>query len=438
MADVINYTNLFARLKELIRYFNSLETRQTSVASGNLPLPYIKNQILSPYESQDLTNELPTLETDFDTAISSIEALKLAIIGWFEAALAGSASSLGEFNETSPAAVLNTLADAMVRDSESINARELIINASDVDTDLTVKPHSSNLGTGRLVYTFARPGLSPSEISIDEVLQCICISSTTLGQEVFQLSGEKSHDRVNHLGQGSGLGSTLTALGESIDDGDFEDWTANAADEWTATVGAWDTEIVQDAAGEYEGTYCVKTAYAQGDWKITHALPITLLPNTLYVMSLWVKKIATATGTLRFGISNGTAVDAYVANCVKSIDVATGLTTSYVLYFLTFKTPAAVFSTWTLGISSDTPAVEDFFFDLCQFGAMTAFNNMYFAVCSGNAGFGLADKFGFGSDNVGFKIDESAAGIIQKFIGRCFDTQLPSATGGGETIADPA
>lgn len=436
MADVINYVNLFDRLKVLIKYFNILEVRQTGVVITDYPLPYIKNQLLDPYETQGVTSELPTLETDFETAISSIETLKRTIVAWFEAALAGIASDLGEHAAASPVEVLGALADAMARDSETINARELIVHASDVDTDLTVKPHTSNVGTGRLIYTFVRPGLSVSEIANAEVLQCQCISSTTEKEEVFQLSGGERHGSISHLGQGSGLGPTVIALGESIDNGDFEDWTTNAADNWSATIGAWNTEIVQDA-DQYEGTYCVKTAYAESDWKITHPMPITLLPNTLYVMSLWVKKAASATGTLRFGISNGDAVDAFVANCVKSIVVA-DLTTSYVLKFIAFKTPAAVSSAWTLGISSDTPAAADFFFDLCQFGVMTAHNNMCFAACSGNTGFGIADKFGFGSDNVGFVISESQPGIIQKFIGRCFDTQLPSATGAAETISDPA
>lgn len=436
MADVINYTNLFNRLKVLIKYFNILEVRQTGITITDYPLLYIKNQILSPYETQDITSELPTLETDFGAAISSVEALKRATIVWFAAALAGIAGELGEYAVASPAAVLDALADAMARDNETLNARELIVDASDVDTDLTIKPHASNAAnTGRLVYTFVRPGLSVSEIANAEVLQCQCISSTTEKEEVFQLSGEEKHSRESHLGQGSGLGPTVIALGESIDNGDFEDWTANAADHWTAVLGAWNTEIVQDA-DKYEGTYCVKTVYGEGNWKITHAVPVTLLPNTLYTMSLWVKKVAGATGTLRFGLSNGTAVDAFVANCVKSVSVV-GLTETYALKFLAFKTPSAVSSAWTLGISSATPGGENFLFDLCQFGVMTAFNNMYFAVCSGSVGFGIADKFGFGSDNVGFEVAESQPGVIQKFIGRCFDTQLPSATGAAETIADP-
>lgn len=437
MADVINYTNLFDRLKVLIKYFNILEVRQTGITITDYPLLYIKNQLLSPYEDQDITSELLTLETDFDVAISSVESLKRAIIGWFGTSLAGIASELGEYAAASPAAVLAALADAMDRDSETLNARELIVNASDVDTDLTIKPHTDNAAnTGRLVYTFVRPGLSPSEIANTEVLQCQCISSTTEKEEIFQLSGEEKHNRENHLGQGSGLGPTMIALGESVDNGDFEDWTADAADNWLAVVGAWNTEIVQDA-DEYEGVACVKTVYGEGDWKITHPVPVTLLPNTLYTMSLWVKKVAGATGTLRFGLSNGTAVDAFVTTCVKSISVG-DLTETYTLKFLTFKTPSAVSSAWTLGISSATPGGENFLFDLCQFGAMTTFNNMYFAICSGSVGFGIADKFGFGSDNVGFEVAESEAGIIQKFIGRCFDTQLPSATGAAETISDPS
>lgn len=439
MADVIDYTDtgVFGRLKQLIKYFNILETRQTSVAAGNYPLPYIKQQILDPYETEGKTSELTTLESDFDAAITAIESLKLAIVYLVGAALAGIASSLGEYNALTPAAVLDALADAMTRDSQTLNRRELIVHASDVDTDLTIKPHTDNVGSGRLVYSFVRPGLTPSEIANAEVLQCNCISSATLKQEVFQLSGEERNRPVSHHGQGSGLGPIITALGESMVNGDFEDWTANAADDWTETVGLWGTEIVKESGGDkYEGSYSVKTAYGEADWKITHALPITLLPNTVYVMALWAKKVATAEGTLRFGISNGDAVDDYVSGCVKSISIAS-LTTSYVLQFLAFKTPTAVDSTWKLGISSDAPATADFFFDLCQFGAMTGFNEMNFAACSGAIGFGVGDKFGFGSDNVGFQVSESAPGVIQKFLGRCFDAQLPSATGDAETIVDP-
>lgn len=437
----IDYTKLFDRLRELIKHFNILEVRQTGIVEANYPLPYIKNKILDPYETQKVTSELATLETDFDTAISSVETLKRALIAYFEAALAGIASDLGEYAVASPLEVLGALADAMDRDSKTLNARELIVHASDVDTDLTIKPHTDNAaGTGRLVYIFVRPGLSPSEIANSEVLQCQCISSTTEKEEVFQLSGEGSHSRESHLGQGSGLGPTLTALGESIDNGDFEDWiTPPAADNWTAVLPAtWGTEIAQDA-GQYEGTYCVKTDYLEGNWKITHPMPITLLPNTVYVMSLWVKKEAGATGTLRFGISDGDAVDAFVASCAYDKPVA-DLAETYTLKFVAFKTPAAVSSDWKLGISCASPGTKDFFFDLCQFGTMTAFNNMCFAICSGVTRFGIADKFGFGSaGRYGFEVAESEPGIIQKFIGRMFNTQLPSATGGNESseCSDP-
>ena len=435
MADVLNYSTLFARLKVLIFYFNLLEARQTSSEATNYPLPYIKNQILVPYESQDITKELQTLETDFVNTILSLNSLKLNILTWFEAGLISIADSLGVHSQT-PLTILLALADAMAKDSETLNARELIVNASDVEETSIIVPHGSNIGSGRLAYSFLRTGLSVSEIANEEVLQCNCLSVTTPKSEIFQLSGAQNNSRESYLGQGSGLGPTITALGNSITNGDFEDWTSSAADNWTATVGAWDTEIVQEASVLYEGTYTVKTAYAEGDWKITHAVPITILPDTTYIMVLSARKVTSATGTLRFGLSNGDGVSAFVSGCVKSIDV-TDLTTSYALQFLIFKSPAAVSSAWTLGISSDTPGTADIYFDLAQFNVMTSFNNMNFAIVSGATGFGIDDKFGFGSDNTGFKIDISAPGTIQEFIGRCFNTQLPSATSGNETIADP-
>lgn len=431
MADIISYSNLFDRLKLLIKYFNVLETLQTDTGADNLP--FIKNTILAPYESQDLTWELQTLETDFSASIDNVGTLKRAIIGYFEIALRNIAQILG-VHSTAVADILLALSDAMIHDSQTLKARELIIHTSDVDTDLTIKPHVLNRGNGSLIYTLTTL-LGTSEIANAEVLQCRCISSTTLKQESFQLSGEPNHGRESHLGQGSGLGPILTSLGLSVTNGDFEAWTASPiADHWTATVGAWGTEVLKDT-DKYEGTYCVKTDYSEGDWKITTPLPVTLLPDTVYVITLVVKKEAGATGTLRFGISNGNGVNAFVADCVKSLTIG-DLTTSYALQYLAFKTPTVVDSTWTIGISGDSTAVADILFDLVQFGIMPLFNNIHFAICSGAIGFGVNDKFGFGSDNAGFEVVESINGVIQKFIGRCFDTQLPSTTG-AETIADP-
>lgn len=432
---ILSYPNLFDRLKVLIKYFNILETRQTSESSSNLPLPYIKNEILSPFETQDETKVLQTLEADFANSILDVNSLKLSIIMWFENVLGGTAGTLG-VHSTMASEVLKALVIAMDRDSQTINARELIVHASDVDTDGTIKPLGSNVGTGRLIYSFLRTGSDASEIADEEVLQCICTLPTTARQELFQLSGEGNNSRESYLGQGSGLGPAISVLGRSLTNCNFADWTSGEANNWNPTVGAWDTEIVQETSVVYEGDYSVKTAFAEGDWKITHTIPITLLPDTPYVVALAVRKVATATGTLRFGISNGDGVSAFVSGCVKSIDVAT-LTTSYVLQYLVFKTPTAIDTTWLFGISMDTPGVADIYFDMAQLGAMTLFNDMGFALIAGETGFGVGDKFGSGSENTGFKIDEDAAGIIQKFIGRCFNTQLPSATGAGETIADP-
>ena len=230
----------------------------------------------------------------------------------------------------------------------------------------------------------------------------------------------------------------MTVLGSSITNGNFEIWTGTPkiATGWTATLGDWGTEILQEVGTLYQGTYSVKTDYTEGDWKITTPIPITLLPNTMYTVGLWIRKETNATGTIRVGLSNGSAKTDFVTNCYASIDIA-GLSTNFEFRYAAFKTPTAIDSTWTIGISSDTQAIADVYFDYIQFGLMTPFNNMSFATFAGVTNFGVNDKFGFGSDNTGFIINETAEGIIQNFIGRMFSMQLPSATGAAETIVDP-
>lgn len=432
---VISYSNLFDRLNVLIKYFNFIETRQTSESSTNYPLPYIKNQIIAPFNTQSKTQEISTIESDFTNAIVAQNTLKVAILTWFETILRNNADALG-ISSTIPTEILEGLAAAMLRDSQSIVPRVMILNASDVASPNVVVPHASNVGTGSLLYTFEGPGLSPCEISHVETLRCRCTAasrSTAQGQEMFRLSGTPKQSRESYLPQGSGNGPTLYALGTSIPNGNFEAWTGDAADYWTAVVGAWGTEILESASS-YESDAAVITAFAEGDWKITTPIPIALAPNTTYAMALYAKKAAGATGTLRFGLSNGNTVSAFVASCVASVDV-TALTTDYTLQHLIFTTPSAIDSSWTLAISMDTPGTADIYFDFVQFGQMTRFNGLAFAIIAGVTPFGIGDCFGQGSDSVGFSVEEDSNGIIQKFIGRCFGVQLPSDS--SNTISDP-
>ena len=65
---------------------------------------------------------------------------------------------------------------------------------------------------------------------------------------------------------------------------------------------------------------------------------------------------------------------------------------------------------------------------------MVTHNEISFALIKGDTDFAIGDKFGYGDDHLGFLI-EAPNGVIQRFMGRCFAAQLPSAA--EPTIADP-
>lgn len=435
MADIINYNNLFDRIRILVKYFNELETRQTSVAAGNLPLSYIKNQVVTVFEDQGETDQIATLEAEFDAAITNLNELKLAHLTWFEKMLEQLAVDLGEYAITIPEAILTRLADAMTKDSETVNARETSIDTNDVDTDDTIKAHTDNKGDGKLVYTFAQAGLTPNEISHTEFMHCECISVPAIGQEIFQLSGAQSNSRESHLGQGSGRGPTIMSLGESITNGDFDDWTVLVADNWTAISGTWGTDMLKEDTEVLRGSYSLESVHTQ-TWQIVHALPVTLLPNGLYLFGLWLKATAgTVTGELIASIVDAAGDD--VGLDKLTLDLADLVADTWEFKYVVIPMPGSVDSTWKLSLEITSQGEELLWIDAVQFGPMTVCNGIHFGLCSGGVDFGLDDKFGYGGDHVGFQVKVDQVGVLQKFFGRCFGVQLPSATGAAETQADP-
>jgi hypothetical protein len=63
--------------------------------------------------------------------------------------------------------------------------------------------------------------------------------------------------------------------------------------------------------------------------------------------------------------------------------------------FFTFIAPANATATWRLSVRTASQATASVFLDNLQFGEMSAFNDMHFALFSGSVAFSEGDRFAF-------------------------------------------
>lgn len=438
---VLNYSNIFARLEPLVLYFNILETRQTSILATDYPIPYIRNEIEGPFASQDMLEELTNFASTFTTHLTSIDTLKSALITWAENIMRTVGVALDE-QSTNVEAVVQRLGVAMAKDSYYVTSRDLQINSNDLEagdaSDGTIVPHTDNTGTGVLVFSFTNEDGVDSQLPEAEIISIECVAAVTLGSEIFQVNGSMNNGDISYLGTGSGSGPSLVSLGNSLTDNYFETWsgTPKVLDNWSLDAGAWGTDCEQDTDA-YKGSYCIELNAAGSNIKLTQAFTSKLKTKTPYLVGVWAKKAAGATGHVYLEVAdvNGTAVSGYTA---LDIDVATDLTTSYTFHWAVILTSGSTGTDWLLQIRTDTIAVADVFIDYIQFGEMIKHNNIYWALASGSVDWHVGDKFGFGSDWTGIKVEVGGGndGVWQRFFGRVWGKQLPSS--GASLIAEPS
>lgn len=162
---------------------------------------------------------------------------------------------------------------------------------------------------------------------------------------------------------------------------------------------------------------------------------VSLLPNTVYCFGVMLRKIAATTGIVRFRLVNPDHTlisdDAGTANSV-SVDIST-LTTSFAATTAFWRTPETVLAGSKLEIALTTAinAAKVLYIDnLLLWGAIAVENSGLFL------GLYPIEQADLGNDEYEVVVANNLAGRIQTMFGRHFNSQLPSATGGSETIVD--
>ena len=259
--------------------------------------------------------------------------------------------------------------------------------------------------------------------------------STGEGNESMAWNGRLADVGNGYLAEGSGsIGTIVPANSPNSNllvNGDFENITLNAPDNWTIVAGAAGTEIVEDLTGAnvYHGVKSLKfVGTAAASIEIKQAIAASLLKGSrMYCVTARIKAdAAIAAGTLLIQFE-GTG---YAAGGTEKISIAPGaLPVAYTLVNFFVLMPVTIPADLRLVVRwSGTPTTtKQLWIDDMTISPVTYGGGLGIVPVRGSIPFVRNDYFTWTVTN-----DE--AGIFQRMFRQMFGVQLPSNA--VPTIAD--
>ncbi len=437
----MDYSALFADIGKLVKNINLFGTDASDVDTR-------RDEIADQFESN---NQQPSISSLFNVANSAKSALSSV-----RSQLAAMASARLQDNDTVIAilnlptdgvdAVLTALIADMTANSQTIDASTVTLG--------TVTAGSGNVGNGTAVISKVLDGVTApasgitartaydgldSEISLAETMTLSCNSDSytdrqTSGQEGFALYGELAvSDKWGVDEGGSGNGPTVRTANSSaiLSNKDFENFTSNAPDNWTIDSGTAGTHIFRESTNIYRGTYALKFlgTGAQATIQLSQT-PTTMTPRKRYLVSFRYKASAVDTNAQFLqAYFTGTG---YTAASSEKVNIAGDVwSTSWAHAYFWINVPANMPSDWAfiLRVTGTPSSGKAVYIDSLAVTPAVYHNGVAVGVIAGSTPFVRGDSFTW-------TVANDNAGTFQKFFRKQFGVQLPSNTGGSETIAD--
>lgn len=321
----------------------------------------------------------------------------------------------------------------------------------------------ANVGTGvGIVSVLSGLGVQ-RDYAFDESIRLICSADAqsggaTAGQESFTYTAERliSPQTFWQWPIGSGASGTVSCISAAqeqsettnlLNNGGFEDFTANAPDNWTIVVGVAGTTVDDGGStNALTGSNCLALI---GNAAVLHNLTQTfgtagqttanLTPQIPYILSFWSKvsnNAATGTFVVKLVDSAGTTINDDAGTANSTTIVVDSETTTYANHSAVFRLPRDIPTTvkvsilFTSALSAHTLYVDELI--------LTPATVLYdggpaFAVVRGGVDWVLADQINLAvANNVSGTFFQ---GLFERlFSMRTLDLILPSTT--SPTISD--
>jgi len=326
-------------------------------------------------------------------------------------------------------AALKRLIDQMVAASATVDANE---------PSASVAADSGNSGTAKVLTTLTAGDGTARECLYAEDIVIEVQTDTTARGESLICQGEESladNELSVYWPDGSSSSNNLTMIDPSADgvlaNGSFEDWTASDPDSWTITG----TLHSEETSTVFLGASSLKiTGNGSGTTVFSQDLSSAgLASNTNYVCHV-AYRIASnpAAGSLKLHLYDGSG-----DIIASTIDLTTATTGAWVQHAIAFRIPSPLptaisFRMSVLGPLSNAAVL---FVDAVCFGVEMIElydGGPFVSVIGSNDNVAIGDKWTV-------TISNDYRGALQTLCWRLWQQptlQLPSATGGSETIAD--
>lgn len=420
------------------------------------------------------------------TEIADIKAEYTGATGYMVAALGDAeqqARSLDPLLQSLQAAASTTLVEMCYAEATAGNANAMLqkttqdalvwlIKQMKTDSETierntvgkgTLTADGTNNGNGTVVALLETPNILLGNTANwpnvrAEVLDIRCTTDSqnggiARGSEIFTVRGQPAFPTLDRqFPAGSGRTLQMTTLSATIDAGpryqniltnsDFETQTSNVPDFFTVSSGTAGTDFLTESTTVFRGSYAIKAAATGTTWKIRQQLGVgtgsvgKLTPDRPYVIAFAAKKDASATGTFRVSVQDGSGN--VLGGGTFAVSAAHGaLTTSWSLVTATVFAPRVIATDTylvvetTAGVATAAMYIDDVIIAEMQ---QLAPGGQYLSIITGASDFNADDNFRYTFTN-------SGNGAFAVAFDRLFDMYgiglcLPDAASPSETIAD--
>lgn len=342
---------LFTRLGKLGHALNTINTARGTT---------IPDEVIDAVETADADNDpairqaLASLLSALSNGQSSLGGMASVIRQAAVSLLIRQVNADNPLPEQTEAAALDELIRQVIAADSYVAANTISATVTQTSLD----------GDGKVVLSTKDVRGRPLENLIAEDLECRILGGTA-GSETLEIRGEQAiTDRLHwDYPAGSGARRTITltnAEGTSnlLSNGGFETFASSAATGWTADVGTWGSQWVEEASTVYAGDKAVKLV-GNGSTlsQISQDITDNLRALNQYAFCMWLRRdgSAAAAGTLTVDLHDGTSVINDAAGTANSFSIdLTALTTSFVAYTGTFRTPVTLPDTVKLRLRLST------------------------------------------------------------------------------------
>jgi hypothetical protein len=413
-------SNIWNQAKKVIKSINILSDVQDTIS------PDLNDTILELIEVYDVNRQdyidIEGVMADNENINSSLDTSKTTLKEYFDNALLSLVES-----ESYPADMVGDIPLILKQMDEDMETAGHYI----LENAITITPTSgaANIGDGDIQVDAINGEEVENEWIKAETVTLECIQDGQLGgtpgAEIFKINGEQDFPVEKNTLGGSGAGPQVQVASATsfLTNGDFENFTSDAPNDWDIETGAAGTEILENTTDEIFGSACLEFFGTGTAPKISQNVEGSVEKGQKYLLSAMIQTV---------GVSGGTITVEVGSTSTNKIQIGAawpnGVWTRYnaIIYMpnnLNGDITVDIYTNAALTVGGQV------FFDDVLLSPYVEHDGVFYALTRGNIDFVTGDKWTVTNTN-------DRAGNINTFVGDWYKFQFRTSTVGANTVVD--